>query len=51
MLGIVCMVIGYRAADGAFFWGRTPAMTTGINNLLVSCWRSTYLPPLAKAPA
>ncbi|UTH48509.1 hypothetical protein KBW81_01420 [Loktanella salsilacus] len=34
VLGIVCMVIGYRAADGAVYWGRTPAMT-GINNLLV----------------
>lgn len=31
---IVLMVIGYRMADGAFFWGRTP-MTAGINNLLV----------------
>ncbi|WP_394153454.1 NnrU family protein [Loktanella salsilacus] len=34
ILGIVCMVIGYRIADGTFYWGRTPAMT-GINNLLV----------------
>lgn len=34
VLGIVLMVIGYRAADGAFFWGRTPAMA-GINNLLM----------------
>lgn len=31
---IVLMVIGYRMADGAFFWGRHPA-TVGINNLLV----------------
>lgn len=31
---IVLMVIGYRAADGAFFWGRHPA-TTGINNLMM----------------
>lgn len=30
---IVLMVIGYRMADGAFFWGRHPA-TVGINNLL-----------------
>lgn len=32
--GIVLMVIGYRAAEGAFFWGRTPAMV-GVNNLLM----------------
>ncbi|UYV36210.1 NnrU family protein [Rhodobacteraceae bacterium D3-12] len=31
---IVLMIIGYRMADGAFFWGRTPMMT-GINNLLM----------------
>lgn len=31
---IVLMVIGYRMADGAFFWGRHPA-TVGINNLLM----------------
>ncbi|MCG7573403.1 NnrU family protein [Phaeobacter sp. CNT1-3] len=34
ILSIVLMVIGYRAADGAFFWGRSP-MLAGINNLLV----------------
>lgn len=34
VLGIVLMVIGYRAADGAFFWGRSPMMV-GINNLLM----------------
>ena len=34
LLSVVLMVIGYRAADGAFYWGRSPAMT-GINNLLV----------------
>ncbi|MBQ1204131.1 MAG: NnrU family protein [Loktanella sp.] len=34
VLGIVLMVIGYRAAEGAVYWGRTPAMT-GINNLLM----------------
>lgn len=32
--GIVLMVIGYRMAEGAFFWGRHPA-TVGINNLLM----------------
>jgi len=34
LAGIVLMVLGYRMADGAFFWGRTP-MLTGINNLLM----------------
>lgn len=34
LAAIVLMVIGYRTADGAVFWGRTP-MTTGINNLLM----------------
>lgn len=32
--GVILMVIGYRMADGAFFWGRHPA-TVGINNLLM----------------
>jgi len=31
---IVLMVIGYRQADGAFFWGRNSALV-GINNLLM----------------
>ncbi|WP_296766262.1 NnrU family protein [Sediminimonas sp.] len=34
LAGLVLMVIGYREADGAFFWGRHPA-TAGINNLLM----------------
>lgn len=33
-LGIVLMVIGYRASEGAVFWGRSPMMA-GINNLLM----------------
>jgi len=33
-VSIVLMIIGYRTADGAVFWGRSPAMT-GINNLLM----------------
>ncbi|MDX2483835.1 MAG: NnrU family protein [Pseudodonghicola sp.] len=33
-VAIVLMVIGFRASDGAFFWGRHPA-TVGINNLLM----------------
>jgi uncharacterized membrane protein len=31
---IIMMVIGYKVADGTFYWGRSPAMT-GINNLLM----------------
>lgn len=34
VLSVVLMVLGYRAADGAFFWGRHPA-TVGINNLMM----------------
>lgn len=34
LAGVVLMVIGYRMADGAVFWGRSP-MLTGINNLLM----------------
>lgn len=33
-LSILCMIFGYRMADGAFFWGRHPA-TVGINNLMM----------------
>ncbi|SMX47272.1 NnrU family protein [Maliponia aquimaris] len=33
-LSVVLMIFGYRMADGAFFWGRSPA-TVGIMNLLV----------------
>jgi uncharacterized membrane protein len=34
LAGIMLMVIGYRGAEGAVFWGRSAAMT-GINNLLM----------------
>ena len=34
LVSVGVMVIGYRSADGAFFWGRNPALT-GINNLLM----------------
>ncbi|MGB0439479.1 MAG: NnrU family protein [Paracoccaceae bacterium] len=34
VVSIVLMVIGYRGADGAIFWGRSSAMV-GINNLLM----------------
>ncbi len=33
-VSVVLMVIGYRGAEGPFWWGRTPALV-GINNLLV----------------
>ncbi len=31
---IILMVIGYRSAEGAFYWGRDP-MWVGINNILM----------------
>lgn len=34
LLSVVLMVIGYRGADSAFYWGRSAA-TTGINNLMM----------------
>lgn len=34
LFSIVLMVIGYRAVEGPFWWGRHPA-TVGINNLLM----------------
>ncbi len=34
LLSVVLMVLGYRSADGAVYWGRTSAMV-GINNLLM----------------
>ena len=34
VLSIILMVIGYRGAEGAFFWGPNPALV-GINNLLM----------------
>lgn len=34
LVGVVLMVLGYRMADGAVYWGRSPAMV-GINNLLM----------------
>ena len=34
LASVVLMILGYRWAEGAFFWGRTPALT-GINNLLM----------------
>lgn len=34
LASIVLMILGYRMADGAVYWGRHPA-TVGINNLLV----------------
>lgn len=34
LAAIALMVFGYRAAEGEFYWGRSPMMT-GINNLLM----------------
>ena len=34
LLSVVLMVLGYRSADGAFYWGRSAA-TVGINNILM----------------
>ncbi|MCT4372779.1 NnrU family protein [Yangia mangrovi] len=34
LVSVILMIFGYRMADGAFFYGRTPA-TVGINNLLM----------------
>lgn len=31
---VIMMIFGYKMADGAFFWGRSPALV-GINNLLM----------------
>ncbi|WP_341367009.1 NnrU family protein [Yoonia sp. BS5-3] len=34
VISVALMVIGYRAADGTYYWGRDP-MKVGINNLLM----------------
>ena len=34
VVGVVLMIIGYRAAQGPIYWGRTPALA-GINNLIM----------------
>lgn len=34
VVSVVLMVLGYRAAEGTFYWGRDP-MWVGINNLLM----------------
>ncbi len=34
LISVALMVVGYRMADGAFFWGRSPALV-GVNNLLM----------------
>jgi len=34
LAALVLMVVGYRMADGAVFWGRSP-MLVGLNNLLM----------------
>ena len=34
VVSVVLMVVGYKTADGAVYWGRSPTLV-GINNLLV----------------
>ena len=34
VISVVLMVMGYRSADGTFYWGRDP-MWVGINNILM----------------
>ncbi|QFU07855.1 NnrU protein [Rhodobacteraceae bacterium THAF1] len=48
VVSIVLMVIGYRMADGAVFWGRSPAMV-GINNLLMVVAFYIYASGMAKS--
>jgi uncharacterized membrane protein len=47
VLSVVLMVIGYRGAEGAVYWGRSPAMT-GINNLLMILAFYVYGASMAK---
>lgn len=47
LASIVLMVIGYRQANGAVFWGRSPA-TVGINNLLMILAFYAYAASAAK---
>jgi uncharacterized membrane protein len=48
-ISVVMMVHGYKNADGAAFWGRTPAMT-GINNLLMLLAFYVFGASAAKGP-
>ena len=48
VLSVVLMVIGYRGAEGAVFWGRSPAMV-GINNLLMVVAFYIYASGMAKS--
>lgn len=34
LIALALMIVGYRGAEGAFYWGRSPALV-GINNLLM----------------
>lgn len=47
LVSVVLMILGYRAADGAVYWGRTPAMV-GINNLLMVAAFYCYAASAAK---
>jgi len=41
LVGLALMVIGYRGAEGAVFWGRSPGLV-GINNLHVGAMARTW---------
>jgi len=47
LASVVLMVLGYRSAEGAVFWGRSPAMV-GINNLLMIAAFYCYAASAAK---
>ena len=47
VLSVVLMVIGYRSADTAVFWGRSGALV-GINNLLMAIALYVYASGMAK---
>lgn len=47
LVSVVLMVVGYRSADGAVFWGRSPALV-GINNLLMIAAFYCYAASAAK---
>lgn len=49
VLALVLMVVGYRAAEGAVFWGRSSALV-GINNLLMIVAFYVYAVGGAKGP-
>ena len=47
LASLVLMIIGYRQAEGAFFWRRSPAIV-GINNMLMILAFYVFGAPMAK---